>query len=531
MIIKESPMNLTYKELRNKILGCFNGKNAGGVLGAPFEHCARGVNNVDFYVQKDIYHNPPPNDDLDLQLVWLIAAEKYGARVNSHILAEYWNTFITPDWAEYGAAKRNLAQGMLPPLSGSVDNIYKDSNGAWIRTEIWACLAAGHPEIAVRYALEDAFVDHADEGVYATAFCAALESAAFVESDIYSLLDIAETYLPKNSACYGAVTIAKQSFKEGVDWQTCRHRILKKYPSSFGVAHTKLGVIDDDLVGTEIVGFDAPFSVGAIALSLLYGEGDFEKTVCLATNCGEDTDCTAGTVGAVFGIIHGDSALPQKWMEPIGGIINTCCIELTGGLVIPKTTEELTDKILRLMPSFLSAKYLEVNENGYTLTPAESLICPTECIYVPEVLGHNKDNSLPIPTLLGLSSFAQRYEFFNTGVILDYGKEPFVKQGDTFELTLYLHDLMEGTVRGHFANIKIHTDDGVTLPLGNYISAPIQVTYTTKTKITVPVTVERFTSPKADIIFDITVNGRPTSALVKATLYPYTHEFVAAKRS
>ena len=357
-------MNLNYSVLKNKILGCFNGKNAGGVLGAPFEIKSRGINNVEFYVQPDLNKNPPPNDDLDLQLVWLFAAEKYGSRVNSHILAEYWNTFITPDWAEYGAAKRNLAAGLLPPLSGSVDNIYKDSNGAWIRTEIWACLAAGHPEIAVRYAIEDAIVDHADEGVYATAFCAALESAAFAESDVLTLLDIAETYLPFDSACKGAVEIVKECYRAGDDWQTCRHRILEKYPSSFGIGHSKLGVVKDEFVGMERVGFDAPFSIGVIALSLLYGEGDFAKTVCLATNCGEDTDCTTGTVGAVFGIIYGNDALPEKWMEPIGGVINTCCIEKTGGIVIPKTTTEVTDRILRCMPAFLPCKYLEISENG-----------------------------------------------------------------------------------------------------------------------------------------------------------------------
>ena len=34
---------LNYTTLRDKILGCFNGKNAGGVLGAPFEQLPRGT--------------------------------------------------------------------------------------------------------------------------------------------------------------------------------------------------------------------------------------------------------------------------------------------------------------------------------------------------------------------------------------------------------------------------------------------------------------------------------------------------------
>ena len=87
-------MTLNHQELKNKILGCFNGKNAGGVLGAPFEQLPRGTHDVKFYAQENLNCNPPANDDLDLQLVWLVAAERYGAQVNSHLLAEHWNTFI-----------------------------------------------------------------------------------------------------------------------------------------------------------------------------------------------------------------------------------------------------------------------------------------------------------------------------------------------------------------------------------------------------------------------------------------------------
>ena len=43
-------MILKLNELRDKLAGCWTGKNVGGVLGAPFE-CKRMIPNVDFYVQ------------------------------------------------------------------------------------------------------------------------------------------------------------------------------------------------------------------------------------------------------------------------------------------------------------------------------------------------------------------------------------------------------------------------------------------------------------------------------------------------
>jgi hypothetical protein len=129
-----------------------------------------------------------------------------------------------------------------------------------------------------------------------------------------------------------------------------------------------------------------------------------------------------------------------------------------------------------------------------------------------------------------MSPYTVRYEFFNIGVSLDYGKEPFVNQGDELTLTLYIYDVMDGSVRGHFANIRIYTDEGISLPLGNYISAPVFTTYTTKTKLEVPVRVEKITSPKMNIIFDISFEGRPTSALVKAFLYAGGYTGICAKR-
>ena len=65
-------MELNSKLLYDKIMGCWNGKNIGGVLGTPLEG-KRGVFDLQFYLQKDMDGNPPPNDDLDLQLVWLAA--------------------------------------------------------------------------------------------------------------------------------------------------------------------------------------------------------------------------------------------------------------------------------------------------------------------------------------------------------------------------------------------------------------------------------------------------------------------------
>ena len=78
--------NLKFKEYYDKVKGCYLGKNIGGTLGAPFE-CYRGVYDIDGFMQ-DV-SSPIPNDDVDLQLVWLAAVEQEGKNIDSHVLAEY----------------------------------------------------------------------------------------------------------------------------------------------------------------------------------------------------------------------------------------------------------------------------------------------------------------------------------------------------------------------------------------------------------------------------------------------------------
>ena len=345
-------MNITFDTYKDKVRACWLGKNIGGTLGAPFE-CNRGVYDLEFYTH-DLSQGVLPNDDLDLQLIWLNAAEHYGKALTAEILAEYWLSYIVADWSEYGAAKNNLKFGLLPPVSGWYNNHNKDSCGCFIRSEIWACLAPGHPEIAVRYAREDGICDHADEGLYGELFCAALQSAAFVESDMDKLVEIALKYIPDNCAVAKGVMTAINAYKSKKTWKEARRDVLKAVPGTFGMYRGYVDMEPEHDIPVGEPGFDAPSNIGLMMVGWLYGEGDFSKSICIAAGCGEDADCTAGTLAATLGIIYGTKGIDKKWLEPIGDEIKTISLDLTKGtVIIPKTVTELTDRVVKLMPTFM----------------------------------------------------------------------------------------------------------------------------------------------------------------------------------
>ena len=333
-------MILDFNAYKDKVYACWLGKNMGGTIGAPYEGKREVLDIKGFATKKG---EVLPNDDLDLQLVWLHAVEFEGPRnITAEVLGEYWLSFITGYWNEYGIARRNMEKGVMPPLCGDLQNPWKHSNGAWIRTEVWATLAPAYTDLAVRYAIEDAKVDHGlGEGTYAAAFVAALESAAFAVSDFRKLIEIGLTKIPESSRVAQSVKLAVDCYDSGKSWLEARNTIQK--------ANADIG---DGW-------FQAPSNIGYVVIGLLYGEGDFKKSMLTALNCGDDTDCTAGTVGAIFGLMHGTNGIPKDWREHIGDDIVTATINACVSFPRIKTCTELTEKIASLAPSVL--KYNRMN--------------------------------------------------------------------------------------------------------------------------------------------------------------------------
>jgi ADP-ribosylglycohydrolase len=308
-------------EFRDRVYACWLGKNIGGTLGMPFEG-KKEINNITFYT-KIKEGEPAANDDLDLQILWLKAMEENNYRVDAYTLGEYWLKYVPVNWNEYGVGKANMRLGIMPPLSGEYNNAkWKTSNGAWIRSEIWACLAPGNPMLAAQFAWNDACVDHGcTEGTFAEIFTATLESAAFIEKDMNKLIQFALSTIPPDCKVTNAVNTALEAKKSGKTWEQARESVIK---------------------ATEDLGwFQAPRNVAFTIIGWLYGDGDFGKSICIAINCGDDTDCTGATLGSIFGIIYGTGIIPEKWRAPIGDGIKTVAIS---GFEAPATLQILTDK-------------------------------------------------------------------------------------------------------------------------------------------------------------------------------------------
>lgn len=326
---------LSREIFRDKVYGGWLGRNAGGTLGASREG-KKEILDLSFY--RPVPGQPVANEDLDLQLVALHGLRQHGPGISSLEIAELWAKYVRYTFDEFGYATRNLRRGLRPPVSGWHDNWFRHGSGAMGRCQLWAMVAPAAPHVAAEYAYHDATLDHAEEGVWAAMFWAAIQSAAFASNDRRELIEVGLGMIPSASRVARAVQVACEAHQLGRTWVEARSRILTA-------------------VGAELYA-DAPQNTGFAMLGWLYGNGDFGSSLCHAANCGYDCDGTAGAVGATLGILLGRSGLPTEWMAPLGD-----AVVLGWGVVdldVERTVAELTEHTIEAAEQVVAARCPEV---------------------------------------------------------------------------------------------------------------------------------------------------------------------------
>ena len=382
-------MKLSQKIYQDKVFGCWAGKCLAGAIGMPFE----GVPFQPNLLPKNINIQDVPNDDLELQLVWLVALEKYGLDLNLEHLAKYWVDDIKHGCDEYSMAIRNIKRGIMPPASGWEDNFFHDGMGGAIRSEIWAAVFPGRPDAAGYFAANDAMVDHWGDGVWSEVFLAKTESRLFENEDILISLKVSLAELPQSNRLTQALTEIIKLYECGVAEEKARAFIIRKfYHHNFT---------------------DCVMNLAFMLFALLWGKGDFMKTILLAINCGRDTDCTAATCGSFLGICYGAKVIPEDLMNQLSSdIIISEHISKIAGLPVTlpdlvKRSVALREKLEKELPearypeyqplipgapaAFDSARWLVLDESEHDIESVKENLLKNE--KYPEELEKNIINT------------------------------------------------------------------------------------------------------------------------------------------
>ncbi|TXS16155.1 ADP-ribosylglycohydrolase family protein [Streptomyces sp. ms191] len=350
-------MGLTHAELADRILGGWTGRIAGNMLGKPVEqgdHWTPG--HIDAYLRltdalplTDYLPPPPPDaagfelrpewpqcvrgrihgscrdDDVDYAILGLHLLETRGFSFTTEQVGELWLLrlpYLQTFTAER-VAYRNLANGLGPPLTATYDNPYQEWIGALIRADVYGWTSPGDPRRAASLARRDAVLSHTGNGVYGAMWAAALIAAAFVAPDVRTALETALERIPASSRLARTVRGTIALYESGTPWSDTLAELAAR-TAGLGWIH----VLPNAAVLTA---------------GLLYGEGDFTRTIALTVRGGLDTDSNGATAGSVAGVLCGAAAIPPQWGEPLADLVRSAVFGFDGARI-----GELAERTVRL---------------------------------------------------------------------------------------------------------------------------------------------------------------------------------------
>lgn len=192
-----------------------------------------------------------------------------------------------------------IGKSLSPPETGSFrNNIYAAAIDAQITTESLGALVPGMRQRAAD--LSGTFASVSNEGfsVHAAQFYAAMYAEAAMESDVVTIIDQALAVVPKSSRTYEVIDDVLDFYQANPEnWRDCQRMLYDNYGSSGGSN------------GRYINWIESTVNVGLTTMALLYGGGDFQRTVGIAVQGGYDADCNPATAAGLLGMIKGYQGL------------------------------------------------------------------------------------------------------------------------------------------------------------------------------------------------------------------------------
>lgn len=259
-------------------------------------------------VYADEIDGMPVDDDTNYVVLAQQVIEKYGRDFTPHDISKAWLTYQSKD--AYCTAERvafcNFVNGFEPPQSAIYKNPYREWIGAQIRGDYFGYINPGDPKLAAEMAWRDASISHVKNGIYGEMWVAAMLAIAATTENIEEIILGGLAEIPHTSRLYESILSIINCYHDGIAQKDCFDMIHKKYDEND--SHDWCHTISNAMI---------------VAASLLYGEGDFSKSICMAVEACFDTDCNGATVGSIVGMARGEDDIPDHWKTPINDKLHT----------------------------------------------------------------------------------------------------------------------------------------------------------------------------------------------------------------
>jgi hypothetical protein len=310
---QEKKITISKEQLKDKIMGGWAGQTIGVTFAAHMNSVFQAVLYrtikplvwYDGYLKKTMTESPGLYDDLYMDLTFVDVFERYGLNAPVDSFANAFANAGYMLWHANQAARYNILNGIKAPQSGYwTNNPHADDIDYQIESDFAGLMSPAMPNTASAISDKIGHIMNYGDGWYGGVFVGAMYSLAFTSGNIHYIVNEALKTIPVKSTFYQCISdVIKWHKQFPNDWHQTWLAIQEKWSSETscpdGVFHP--------------FNIDAKINSAYVVLGLLYGNGDYSKTLEITTRAGQDADCNPSTSGGILGTMIGYKKIPAYW--------------------------------------------------------------------------------------------------------------------------------------------------------------------------------------------------------------------------
>jgi hypothetical protein len=302
--------------LEDKVRGGWAGQMIGVAFGAPTEFKSNGkILEGELAWTPGMIANTIGQDDLYVEMTFAEVMDRVGLDATTEQYGEMFRDSKYSLWHANAGARRLLNRGVKAPMSGHPDyNVHANDIDFQIESDFIGLMCPGLPQASNRYADRVGRVMNYGDGLYGGMLFGAMYAAAYFETDPHRVVEQGLLAIPAESGYARLIRdVLAWHAQAPADWRKTWRLVEEKWNR-----HDLCP--DGALVPFNI---DARVNGAYVVLGLLYGDGDFAKTLEISTRAGQDSDCNPSSAAGILGVMLGYGRIPEKWKAGIPSLADT----------------------------------------------------------------------------------------------------------------------------------------------------------------------------------------------------------------
>jgi hypothetical protein len=323
-VVQPQTRHISVENYVDKMKGGWIGQMAGVGWGGPTEFHAQGVilPQEKMPQWKPEMINQFEQDDIYVEMTFVRTLEQHGFGVSIRQAGIDFANSGYPLWHANRAGRDNLRSGIAPPDSGHPQfNKHADDIDYQIESDYSGLIAPGMPNVPIELGEIFGRLMNYGDGLYGGQFIGGMYAEAFFENDMVRIVEAGLRCIPEKSQYHECISDVVRWHKEyPEDWTKAWQLINEKY-------HLNPQYRRASCTGPQgEFNIDAKINGAYIVMGLLYGRGDPDQTIIIATRCGQDSDCNPSSAAGILFTTIGYKNLPDRFksaLDPAGKFSHT----------------------------------------------------------------------------------------------------------------------------------------------------------------------------------------------------------------